>query len=136
MGISTADKNFGRQYVLSATQTIDYTDLANGSAEVVLDVRPGTRVVGGFLLVDTVWDGTTPTLDLGDGIDPDRYTATPVDLATAGVTALDVTGYKYVESDTIDGTLVVTGTPTQGSATLVIQYIIDGRSNEVEPNYS
>jgi hypothetical protein len=136
MGISTADKNFGRQYVLSATQTIDYTDLANGSAEVVLDVRPGTRVVGGFLLVDTDWDGTDPTLDLGDGGDPNRYTATPIALDALGPTALDVTGYKYVESDTIDGTLDVTGTPTQGSATLVIQYIIDGRSNEVEPNYS
>jgi hypothetical protein len=136
MGIATNDKNFGRQYVLAATQTINFGDLVNGSAEVVLDVRPGARVIGGFLLVDTVWNGTTPTLDLGDGVDPDRYTATPIALDALGLTALDVTGYKYVESDTIDGTLVVTGTPTQGSATLVIEYLLDGRVNENEPNYN
>lgn len=135
MAVSTADKNFGRQYVLSATQAIDFSELANGSAEIVLDVRPGTRVVGGFLLVDTVWDGTTPTLNLGDGGDPNRYSASAVNLAALGATALDVTGYKYAESDTIDGTLSVTGTPTQGAATLVVNYIIDGRSNEVEPKY-
>ena len=136
MAVSTANKNFGRQYPLVATQTITYADVAGGTAQAVLDVRPGTRIIGGFLKVDTVWNGTTPLLDLGDDGDADRYTASQIDLTAVATTALTITGYKYTESNTIDATISVTGTPSQGSATLVVMYVIDGRANEVEPKYT
>lgn len=136
MAIANANKEVGRQYKLTAIQPFDYTELENGAAVVALKVPAGARVTGGLLVVETVWDGTTPTVDIGDDLDTDRYSASPISLAAAAATALTVTGYKYLEGNTIDLLLSVTGSPSQGSAQLIVEYVVDGRANEVVPDYT
>ncbi len=124
----------GRQEVISTSPlTLSFDTLANddGTVEAVVVVPQNAIVVGGSLTVDTAFDSTTSdVLDIGDGVDPDRYTATPIDLTSTGRTALDLTDYKYTAQDTIDvgWTAGSTGTATAGSARLIVQYIIDGRA--------
>ena len=96
-------KNSARQYPLMASVDVTYDMLTSGSAEAAVDIPAGATVVGGYLVVDTAWDSaTSDVLDIGDGDDVDRYTASQIDLTAAGATALDVTAYEYTVQDTID----------------------------------
>ena len=127
----TLDPN--RQEVISAQVTITYATLTSdiAAAEGVIQVPEGARVVGGHINVTEVFDSTTSdALDIGDGGDDDRYTATPIDLQAAGATALDVTGYTYTAQDNIDveWTAGSTGTATQGIAVITVLYVVDGRA--------
>lgn len=135
MAILSKNRNHGRQWPLVAIQSFDYTELENGAAVAAVKVPGGSRVIGGFVQVLTAFDGTTPTLDVGDGTDPDRYTASVVDLTAAGRTALTLDGVAYSTPDYVDLSFVVTGTPTQGEGLLVVEYVMDSRSNEVVPDY-
>ena len=126
-------KNPGRQEVIAANVTVTYDTLASDTAvaEAVIEVPAGAIVVGGFINVKTAFDSTTSdVLDIGDSVDDDEYTATPVNLQSVGVTALDVTGYKYTTVDNIavEWTAGSTGTATAGEAEIVVQYIVDGRA--------
>lgn len=132
-------KKAGRQEVIcSAPVTLTFDTLSSDAAvaEAVVDVPANAIVVGGTLMVDTVFNSTTSdVLDIGDGANDDRYSATPIDLTTAGAYALDTTGatgagYKYTTADTIDveWTAGSTGTATTGSARLWVEYIVDGRA--------
>lgn len=124
----------GRQEVVSNSPlTLSYDLLANddGTVEAVVTVPKNAIVVGGELVVDVVFNSTTSdVIDIGDGVDPDRYTASPIDLTALGRTALTLTGYEYPQQDTIDvgWTAGSTGTATTGSARLIVQYIVNGRS--------
>lgn len=126
-------KNAGRQEVVAAKITLTYSTLAadDGTSEGVIQVPEGATVIGGFINVKTAFDSTTSdALDIGDGDDIDRYTATPIDLQSTGVTALDITGYQYTSQDDIDvqWTAGSTGTATAGEAEIVVQYVVDGRA--------
>ena len=126
-------KNAGRQEVIAAKVTLTYATLSSDAAvaEGVIQVPEGAIVVGGFINVKTAFDSTTSdALDIGDGGDDDRYTATPIDLQSTGVTALDITGYQYTAEDNIDveWTTGSTGTATAGEAEIVVQYIVNGRA--------
>lgn len=126
-------KNSGRQEVVAAKVTLTYATLADDAAvaEGVIQVPEGATVIGGFINVKTAFNSTTSdVLDIGDGGDDDRYTATPINLQVAGVTALDITGYQYTAQDDIDveWTAGSTGTATAGEAELIVQYVVDGRA--------
>lgn len=131
-------KNSGRQYPLSADKTIKYTDglTAAQAAAVqdVFDVPVGTRVTGGEIVVEEVWDsGTSAVVDIGDTVDPDRYTSSPVDLTSLGLTALTLTGYKTtgVGDRTIDGEFTLVGSDaTQGQAYIRVEYVVDNKAHE------
>lgn len=132
-------KSADRQYPISAERTITFADgLAiagtDDAVQDLLDIPTGARVVGGEIVVETVWDsGTSATLDIGDGDDPDRYTASPVDLTTLGRTALVLTGHKYTGEDTIDIDPTLLGTTaTTGQAYIRVQYVIEDRSHETQ----
>ena len=124
----------GRQYPLVTWVDVAYGDLTTAVAAALADVPAGATVVGGAIIVDTVWNSATSDVaDIGDGDDPNRYTASPVDLTALGRTALTLTGYKYASGDTIDITWTGTGAaPTTGAARVEIEYLLEGRANETQ----
>jgi len=137
MTISAKDRNHGRQYPLVVTQDVTLDQLTTATVVPAIKIPAGARVIGGGILVTEVFDSTTSdSLDIGDGGDDDRYTSTIRNLQTLGYTALTITGYKYTQSDYID--LLWTsggGTPTTGAFTAIVEYVIDGRTNEMNPDY-
>ncbi len=81
--------------------------------------------------------GTTFTVELGDGVDADRYASTwdiKAASATTVVTLEEAVGvavyheeYEYTAEDTIDLTLTSVGTPTAGQdINLFIVYTMNG----------
>lgn len=126
-------KNVGRQEVIAARVVIGFADPTSDAtaSEGVIQVPEGAQVVGGYVSVTEVFNSTTSdVLDLGDGGDIDRYSATQVNLAALGVTALDITGFTYTAQDDIDmqWTAGATGTATTGSFEIVVQYIVTNRA--------
>jgi len=124
-------KNAGRQELIVATMLVGFGDpKAYGTAEAAIDLPGGAVIVGGDVTVLTAWNSaTTATLKLGDVGDDDRYTATPIDLKTAGRTELTVTGYKTPNAQAINALFAQTGTAaTAGQARVTVQYFVEGRS--------
>lgn len=125
-------KNAGRQSPLVAEVAFTFEDLVSAVAKAAADLPAGATVVGGEVIIDTAWNtGTTDVLDVGDGDDPNRYSASAINLKVAGRTALTLTGYKYAAADTVDLTKTAVGTaPTQGAGRLHLNYILSGRASE------
>ena len=133
------------QWPLVASFTFDITDtMVNTSgAEVsfkaaaatlfeVLPLPPNAIVIGGAVVVNTVSnDSGTATIEVGDADDADRYLATPANLKAAGRTALDLTGYKGTGQNLRVGLVNQNGDATAGNVTVYVEYIADGKSNEV-----
>lgn len=133
----TTSVNINRQTRLVAERAFDYTDLTSAVAKPLIYLKPGTRILSGFLDITTAFNSTsTDTIDVGDTEgtdDTDRYTANPVNVHTTGLTALDAP----VANGIIDTAEAVTilwtsggGTPTAGAGVLHIEYIEDQRSTE------
>lgn len=122
------------QYPAVASVSFTYADLTSGTVEDLCQIPAGATVVGGEIIVDTAWDsGTSDTFDIGDGADDDRYTSTIINLQSAGRVALTLTGYKYTETDTVDGTFTAVGTAaTAGAARVNIMYVVADRGHEVQ----
>ena len=141
--MAAIQKDQNRQWPLSLEKTFnfddDFGDDSAAQTAVVVELARlpvGARVVGGEIVVEEVWDnGTAATVDIGDVTDPDRYTASPVDLTALGRTALTLDGFKTTEVERdVDLTPVFTGANgTQGSAYVRIQYVIENKANEVQP---
>ncbi len=136
MAILDTARAHGRQYPLVAIQDITYAQLTTGTAVPGIKLPFGARVIGGGLVVTTVWNSAvSDVLDIGDGVDADEYTSSQIDLTALGYTALTITGYEYTTSDWVDLTWTGSGAvPTTGAATLILMYTIDGRANEVMPD--
>lgn len=124
----------GRQHPLVARQYFTYEDFESGVAEAALDLPGNATVIGGEFVITEVFDsGTSDTIKVGDGDDDDRY-ASGVDGQSTGRTALTLTGYKYTAPDTVD--IVWTGVgsaPSAGAGYLLVEYIIEGRAQDVQP---
>ncbi len=120
----------GRQELIVAHLTIGFADPTYGTAEKAIELPANAILTGGDVTVGTPWNSaTTATLKLGDAADDDRYTATPVDLKTAGRTALTVTGLKYLTAGALTALVAQTGAAaTAGSARVAIQYYVEGRA--------
>ncbi len=110
-------KDNGRQYPLIAKVAFAYSDLVSGVAAEAIDLPPNATIIGGELVIETAFNSaTTSVIDVGDGADPNRYTASSVNVKVAGRTALTLTGYRYTGKDTIDILWAETGAAaTQGS---------------------
>ena len=139
MAIAAKYRNTGRQWPLVAVQKYDYTELENGVAIDAIKIPTGCRITRLVNLIETAWDGTTPTLDVGDSTTGDLF-LDGVDIDTNG--DLDVadiaatSGFaKYTAPTYITLTLNVTGTPSQGAGVLIVEYIADEKSREVVPDY-
>lgn len=124
-------KNSGRQELIVAHLDIGYADpTAYGTAEEAFDLPSNAVLIGGDVVVKTPWNSaTTATLKLGDAADDDRYTASAIDLKTAGRTALTITGYKHTVAEALKALVAQTGAgATAGAARVTIQYFVEGRA--------
>lgn len=95
-----------------------------GNAGIVeFEAPQGSVLVGGNVRVLTAFTGTTPTLDVGDAADEDRYTGTAINLATAAATAIAPAGYVYGSDGNTNKmrlTYAAGGSPT-GAGRLLLQ---------------
>ena len=126
-----AQKDDGRQYDLTGIAEFAFGDTATTVAADALELPEGATVVGGYVIVDVASDAaTSDNLDVGDAADPNRYSATPIDLKTLGATALSVTGFETSQPTMVQVTRTETGVPTAGAFRLILKYVKRDRSNE------
>lgn len=105
-------------------------NFASAAAHVfdVINLPPGAILVGGELVVETAFNGTTYPVVVGDSVTADRYLAT-ADRKAAGRTALTLTG-RIGQGEPVRVTITPTGTTTAGKARLRVLYVVDKRANE------
>lgn len=125
------DGNQTVQYPLVAVIDFTFADLASGVAKKAMSIPLGAIVTGGAVKVTTAWNsGTSAVLDVGGDVADDL--ATDLDLKTAGVKALETPYAKVSTAGNISVTLTAVGTAaTAGAATLIVEYVVPGRANEV-----
>ena len=127
----------GRQYPLVAKVDFTYADLGTAvtttSIIEALKLPPGAIVTGGYLNITTAWVGpTAATVSVGDGGSAARYLG-DTNIKSTGRTALVPTGYTYTAADAIDLDLAQSvAVSTAGVGELVVEYIVDGRANDVQ----
>lgn len=130
--MTTAKRDFVRQYPLVAMIPFNFEDLVEGEA-VEVQVPANAIVTGGSVILSTLMNSqTSDTLAVGDAETADRY-ASGIDGKATGFTALTPTGKAYATTDSV--VLSWTGVgdaPTQGKGFLVVEYVRPGRANEVQ----
>lgn len=128
----------GRQYPLADFVRLTYKDFtdANTSANRLTIGHAPTAgvVIRGTIIVVTAYAGsagTTATIDIGDATDPDRYTASPVNLAATGVTAFTITGDQYsAPTDLLAEFAGTLNTLTAGEVIITYEVVSEGRAHE------
>lgn len=140
-------KNRSAQYLLVQEFTWTFGDTLANTAGVAsalnavgsqtfepIGLPPAAVVVGGELVVNVVSnDATTATVSVGDSASATRYLAA-TSVKALGRTALVPTGYNGLGEDLRITVANGTGGATTGSYTVRLQYVIAGRSNEVQTN--
>ena len=119
------------QYPMAYTGVITFENLGAGN-EVAIDVPPGFVLTGGAVAVDTIFDGTTPALEVADNM------STPnVLLASTALTAETVATFDadelysyYPAGGRITFTLTGGAGATVGSARVILQGVVMLRQNE------
>ena len=101
----------------------------NATAFDIIQLPPGSVLLGGELVVETAMDAATYAVIIGDSGDTDRYLTT-ADRKGAARTALVPTGYHNTGGLALQIGVTCADTLTQGKATVRIQYVIAGRVNE------
>lgn len=97
---------------------------------------PGAVVIGGSIIVETAWAGSTAaTISVGSAASATAL-ANAVDLKTTGRTALTMTALNallFNDGGDVRTTLAYTvANATAGKVRLDVQYIVDGRANETQ----
>lgn len=95
----------------------------------VASLPVGAVVVGGKVVVKTAFDTAGYDVEVGDTVDDNRYLAS-TDAKAAGEYALVSTGY-IGQGEDLALSFASDDVCTAGSAMLVVQYVIDGRADEV-----
>jgi|GEM_PF-1320244 len=124
-------KNYNRQALAVAMVSISLAAFADGAVQPAIELPGGAIVVGGSAYVTTPFDAeTTATLKVGDSVDDDRYTATALNIKTAGGKPLVPTGYEMPAIGDLIVTYASTGAAaTEGELILVVEYIDVGKSD-------
>lgn len=126
-------KQSGRQEVIAAfSQVIDWDDIVDAQVDAAIELPQNAIVVAGHVNVIMAFDSvTSDSLDVGEDItpDPNAYTASVINLQSAGVVALDLNHFKF----TTQGNLTVEvnsvgGGLSAGSFQMIVQYVVDGRA--------
>lgn len=122
-------KNPARQEAVEAWVDIAVGAMTSGSDHNAIEVPANAVVIGGEVVVKTVWNSvTSDVFDVGDSGSQNRY-KNDVNLQALGLTALIPTGYIYTTKDNVTVRWVGVGTaPTTGSLRLRIAYIVLGKS--------
>lgn len=101
---------------------VDFTFETSSPFNIGDALPSGADVVGWMVKVDTTFDGTTPTLDIGDAGDDDAIAPdTQIDLGTADLYAGDC--WVDESSTQVIGTLALSGA-TQGAGSVLIKYAL------------
>lgn len=124
------EKNYNRQGLAAAHIAIALDAFSDGAVQAAIELPAGAVVVGGSAMVTTAFNAaTTATLKVGDDVDDDRYSGTPLDVSTLGNKALVPTGYVMPEKGDLTVTYASTGTAaTEGELLLVVEYIEANKS--------
>lgn len=132
------------QYALTATFTWNFDDTMLNTAGVsknfgssdlamvadVIPLPPNAIVIGGHLVIITAFDTAGYDVIVGDSVDTDRYMAT-ADVKAVGTTALLTPGYINTGGLPVRLTIASDDVCTTGKARLTVNYIVDGRAQEV-----
>lgn len=126
-----------RQNILHVEQDFELADLTSGTAVSVIYLKPGARVLGGFIDITTAFNsGDTDTLSVGDteADDVDRYLVA-TDVSSTGLTKFTLPPVADGIIDTPEAiTITWTGAgtaATAGAGRVAVDYIEDGRQTEV-----
>lgn len=105
---------------------------SNTSATVVeiIPLPPGATVVGGSVDTTAAFDAVTYNVTVGDADTADRYLGT-TDAKGVGSIPLVPTGYQGTGQN-IRLTFTAADVCTTGSMTVRVEYVVAGRSNEVQ----
>lgn len=97
----------------------------------VINLPVGAVVVGGEVVTETAFTGSTAyNVKVGDSGSDTRYLGT-TDKTTAARTALVPTGYQGTGENIRLTVTPTVATATAGKITLRVQYVVTGRANEV-----
>lgn len=123
-------KNYNRQGLAVAQIAIALAAFSDGAVQAAIELPAGAIVVGGSAMVTTAFDAeTTATLKVGDAVDDDRYSGTPLDVSAVGNKPLVPTGYVMPEKGDVIVTYASTGAAaTEGELLLVLEYIEANKS--------
>lgn len=102
--------------------TVGFADVG---ANLIKNVPLGCQVTRAKVRVTQVFNGTTPTMIIGDSGDTDRHMETKhVDLTKVGLYEVDLC-YLYGSATDVNATLAFAGgTPSTGVATVLLEYAI------------
>lgn len=119
LDVTGVEKDFGK------------TNIASTVFEVA-NLPQGAVVVGGDVITDVAFDAATYNVSVGDAGSATRYMAA-TDKKGTGRTALTPTGYR-TDGGNIRITVVAADVCTTGRMAVRVQYITEGRVNEVNPS--
>ena len=96
----------------------------------IIPLPPGATVIGGSVDTAVAFDAVTFNVTVGDGDSAARYLGT-TDVKGVGTVALVPTGYKGTGQN-VELTFTAGDACTTGTATVRVEYVVGGRSNEVQ----
>ncbi|MGD9643810.1 MAG: hypothetical protein AB7V08_13855 [Elusimicrobiales bacterium] len=123
-----------RQAVLALSITLSLAEFVENDNEIEIQLPIDAEVVGGDVVVETVFDTTgTDTIKLGDSADDDEYLSA-VNIKAAARTALTLTGIRCTNALR---TLKLVRTPadtdaTEGQLKLTILYVETDKAGEFQ----
>lgn len=128
----------GRQEVVAAYFDFDVEDFKDAVGTVLttaiaaMELPQGARVMGGSIVMDTAFDGTTPTMTLGDDSEDtpteDRYmSAGAVAAADTPVAVVNSDGWEVPQACNLTMKLS-SADNTVGVGRLCVEYVVSGRA--------
>lgn len=110
--------------------TADFGVAAAAVVEII-PMPPGSTVVGGSVDFSTAFTAAA-AIDIGDATTDDRYYSGAAVGDTLSTVALVPTGHLNVTGENIQMTITPAGPQSVGVATVRVQYVVEGRSCEVQ----
>lgn len=128
----------GRQEVVAAYFDFDIEDFKNVAGTVLttaiaaIELPQGARVLSGSIVMDLAFDGTTPTMTLGDDSEEtpteDRYmSAGAVAVADTPVAVVNSDGWEVPQACNLTMKLSASDA-TEGQGRLAVTYVVAGRA--------
>jgi len=126
----------GRQEVVAAYVDFDIEDFKDSAGTVLvtaiaaMQIPQGACIIDGFLAIDTAFNGTTPTLTIGDNADDtpdeDRYLGAGSVASTGKIAVLNPNGDEVAQA--CDVTLKLSAADaTEGAGRICLRYVVAGR---------
>jgi hypothetical protein len=130
-----------RQERISGHKSFTFSDLVSGTYAGLIKLPVNAILTDARLVITTIFNSaTTDQFSIGDQPNGSAARATNYSTLSADVTAVptQILGVMTGAVNTVAGTVGVVWTgagaaPSTGAGTLYVEYIIDGRADEVQP---